>query len=132
VFPSMAAPRYARPFVAVFVSAIVLCAAVPLNPWPFSNWELFSRLRTDRRIVWEEVAVSSTGREHDYLLSRVPRAESCTAWIANARAKLGSATLEVGIYRVQLLLTHRRGSRAAPPVRTLELVCDSRGGRAGA
>jgi hypothetical protein len=134
VFPSMAAPRYARLFVALFLAAIVLCAAVPLNPWPFSNWELFSRLRTDRRIVWEEVALTSTGREHDYLLSRLPRGygvASCGSWIANASAKLGSDTQAVEVYRLQLLLTHRRGRRAAPPRRTLELACDSKGTRAG-
>jgi hypothetical protein len=132
----MSAPRHARPFVAVFVAALAICAAVPLNPWPFSNWELFSRLRTDRQLRWEEVAVTSTGHRSDYLLSSLPHgyaigAADCAEWVANATAKLGRPTRAVGIYRVNWLLTDRRGRRAAPPRRTLELTCVAKKSHAG-
>jgi hypothetical protein len=50
-----AAPRYARPFVAIFVGMVVVCALAPLNLWPFSNWELFSRLRGPVESYWEAV-----------------------------------------------------------------------------
>ena len=72
---SAAAPRYARPFAVAFLALIVVCAFVPLNLWPFSNWELFSRLRTDKETAWEAVAINRSGSERDYPIAAVPRAD---------------------------------------------------------
>jgi hypothetical protein len=122
---SAAAPRYARPFVAVFLAALVVCALVPVNLWPFSNWELFSRLRTGEQIGWFAVAVDGAGRMHDYPLARDP---NCTAWLRDSTARYGPGTRVVQIYRVEWELSGRHGKRGAPHRVTLAGVCGAKGG----
>ena len=81
-----AAPRYARPFVAVFVGMVVVCALAPLNLWPFSNWELFSRLRGPVQTYWEADVL------HDGLVSHytVGSRASCAQFLRSATARFGS------------------------------------------
>jgi hypothetical protein len=143
---SRAAPRYARPFVALFLAALVVCALVPFNAWPFSDWELFSRLRTDRQTGWEAIAVDSAGRERDDPIapyrtfvsvanhfpgrSAAERDASCISWLHDATVRFGTGTRFVRIYRLEWLLSDRRGNRAASRHRTLTWVCSAKGARA--
>jgi len=149
---SAAAPPHARPFVAVLLATLVVCALAPLNLWPFSNWELFSRLRMDRQTGWALVEVDSTGRVHAYpvaalahgyrglalLMAGFPkdsvteRDAVCAAWLHSARERFGSSTRLVRIYRLQWLLSDRQGNRAAPPHSALAWVCTGKGARAAA
>jgi hypothetical protein len=124
---SAAAPRYARPFVALFLATLVVCALVPLNLWPFSNWELFSRLRTDEQTGWEAVTVDGAGRKHDYALARDV---SCAAWLHDSTVRYGSGTRVVRVYRVEWELSDRHGNRKAPRERTLAGVCAAKDARA--
>jgi hypothetical protein len=120
-----AAPRYARPFVALFVTAMAVCAFAPLNLWPFSTWELFSRLRSARETSWEAVAVGRSGQKHDYAMAAVPgpdRERLCAEW-------LRSGTRVVRIYHLERLLSDRDGNRAAPPRETLVWMCTTKGVR---
>ena len=105
-----APPRHARPFVALFLAALVVCPLAVVNLWPFSSWELFSRLRTDRQTTWEAVAVDRAGRERTMIRSaRSPTATAgfvfimrgfstraaaardavCATWLRGANAGLG-------------------------------------------
>ena len=147
--PSAAAPRYARPFVALLLTALVVCPLAAVNLWPFSNWELFSRLRTDQQIVWRAAAVDSAGREHDYPISALPlgdrpfrsfmldfsersaaeRDAICTAWLGGATERFGSGTRLLSIYHLDWLLSERQGKRAAAPHRTLAWICSAKGAR---
>jgi hypothetical protein len=124
---SAAAPRYARPFVALFLAALVVCALVPLNLWPFSNWELFSRLRTDVQTGWVAVAVDRAGRRHDFPLAQ---AASCAAWLRDSTALYGPGTRVVRIYRVEWDLSDQHGNQKAPRQRTLAGVCTAKDARA--
>ena len=124
---SAAAPRYARPFVALFLATLVVCALVPLNLWPFSNWELFSRLRTGEQIGWFAVAVDGTGRKHDYALAQDT---NCAAWLRDSTARYGPGTRVVRIYRVEWKLSDRHGNRHAPRRVSSAGACSTKGARA--
>lgn len=149
--PSAAAPRYARSFVALFLATLVVCPLAALNLWPFSNWELFSRLRTDQQIGWSAVAVDSAGREHGYPIASLPHGHRpfrsiianfsgrpgaepdaiCAAWLRGATEEFGSGIRLVRIYELEWLLSDRQGRRAAPPRRILAWICSTKGAREG-
>ena len=149
---SAAAPPHARSFVAVLLATLVVCALVPLNPWPFSNWELFSRLRMDRQTGWALVVVDSTGRVHAYPVASLARGYRglasvmtdfsrrsaterdavCAAWLSTARERFGSSTRLVRIYRLEWLLSDRQGNRAEPPHSALAWICTGKGAREAA
>ena len=120
-----AAQRYARPFVAIFIGMVVICALAPLNLWPFSNWELFSRLRRPVESSWEAVV------EHHGVVAHYPIAPhtACAPLLRSATVRFGQAT-EVRIYHVERLLSDRIGAHAVPPDRTLVATCTARGVRA--
>jgi len=119
-----------------------------VNLWPFSSWELFSRLRADQQTAWAAVAVDPAGREHRYPISslghgyrgfgsivaalprRSPldRAAVCAAWL---RAAPPDSKL-VRVYRLRWLLSDRRHGRPAPVHRTLAWICSPGGIRAAA
>src|SRR5690349_11989105 len=120
-----AAPRYARPFVAVFVGIVVVCALAPLNLWPFSNWELFSRLRGPAQTYWE-ADVLHDGLVSDFTVGSHP---ACAQLLRSATARFGPAT-GIRIYRVERLLSERIGADAAPPDRRLVATCTGKGRRA--
>jgi hypothetical protein len=120
-----AAPRYARPFVAIFVGMVVVCALVPLNLWPFSNWELFSRLRGPVQSYWEAV-VRHHGLVADYAIG--PHT-ACAPLLRSATVRFGPAT-DVRIYHVERLLSERVGARRAPADRRLVAACATKGVRA--
>jgi hypothetical protein len=136
----------------LLLATLVVCALVPLNLWPFSNWELFSRLRMDRQTGWALVAVDSTGRVRAYPVASLPhgyrglasvmagfpkdsvteRDAACAAWLHNARDGFGSNTQLVRIYRLEWLLSDRQGNRAAPPHSALAWICTEKGAREAA
>jgi hypothetical protein len=135
--------------VALFLATLVVCPLAFLNPWPFSKWELFSRLRTDQQTGWRAVAVDSAGREHGYPIARLPqgyrgvgpvmadfsersaaeRDAICAAWLRGATAQFGSGARLLRIYHLDWLLSDRQGRRAAPPHRTLAWICSTKGAR---
>ena len=121
-----AAPRYARPFVAVFVAMVVTCALVPLNLWPFSNWELFSRLRGPIQNSWEAVVIEPNGHSLHY---PIPSRTPCAPLLRSATARFGPMT-GVRIYHAERLLSDRSDGRATPPFRTIVVTCTARGARA--
>ena len=143
------APRYARPFVALFIAALGVCALAPLNLWPFSNWELFSGLRTDSQTGWEAVAVDGPGSETEYPIASLPhgyrgfgnimahfseraaadRDDICAVWLRRATDQFGPGTQLLRIYHLERLLSDRQGSRAAPPHRTAVWTCSAKGAR---
>ena len=120
-----AAPRYARPFVAIFIGMVVICALAPLNLWPFSNWELFSRVRGPVESYWEAV-VEYHGVVADYPIAPDT---ACAPLLRSATVRFGRAA-HVRIYRVERLLSDRIGAHAGPPYRTLVTTCTAKGVRA--
>ena len=117
-----AAPRYARPFVAVFVGMVMVCALAPLNLWPFSNWELFSRLRGPVQTYWE-VDVLHHGLVSDYTTGSQA---ACAQLLRSAKARFGPTT-GIRIYHIERLLSDRIGAEAAPADRTLVATCTGNG-----
>jgi hypothetical protein len=140
------APRFARSFVALFLAALLVCAIAPFNLWPFSNWELFSRLRSDQETGWEMVAIDRTDRgrvdplPHGYrsfssVIAQFPRRSSaqrdaiCAVWVRDATQHFGPSTRLLRIYQLEWLLTDRHGHRRAPRHRTLVWICTAKGAR---
>lgn len=143
------APHYARPFVAAFLLTLVVCALAPFNPWPFSDWELFSRLRTDRQSAWQVIAVEATGRKLVYPIALLPhgyrgfastmaefsersatlRDATCEAWLRGAGDHLGTSTSSFRIYELSWLLSGHLGNRPGPRRRILEWTCSAKGAR---
>jgi hypothetical protein len=137
------APRLARPFVAVFLAAIVICAVATIEAWPLTGWRLFSHLRTDEQSAWSATAVDSRGREHEYPLGRLEmgyrgfiflmgefaerspaeRLELCDAWREGTGELLGFEATEVRIYQSHWRLSEREGDRAAPGNPELRYTC---------
>lgn len=128
------APLHARPFVAVFLATLVVCALAPLNLWPFSSWELFSRLRSDRVSAWEAVVVEDGRPVRDFSFDSLPHAarsvrltvgerDAVCDWLLGPRIWLGRHLGRVRIYRLESVLSVRRGERAAPPRRTPAWTC---------
>jgi hypothetical protein len=144
-----AIPLHARPFVIALLTVLVVCAVGTFNLWPFSSWELFSRLRTDRQTGWSAVAVDRAGRDRAYpinsqphglrgfqfVIARFPerpaaeRNAICAAWLAGARELFGPDTQLVRIYHLEWRLSDRRGERAAPPHSELAWTCSAKGAR---
>lgn len=120
------APRYARPFVAVFVGMLVLCALVPLNLWPFSNWELFSRLRGPVESSWHAVVIEPNGQARDY---SIPPRSACAPLLRTATLRFGPVT-GVRIYHVEQRLSGGDGVHAASLHQTLVATCTAKGARA--
>lgn len=133
----------------LFLTALVVCALAGFNAWPFSSWELFSRLRTDQQAGWQAVAIDRAGRGRDYRIASLPhgyqgfpfimddfsarsaadRDAICAVWLRGATEQFGSGTRLLRIYRLQWLLSDRQGNRAAPPDRTLAWICTAKGAR---
>lgn len=137
------APRFARPFVAVFLAAVVVCALATIEAWPLTGWRLFSHLRVDEQTTWAATAVDRHGDEHEYPLGASPRgyrgfvflmpefvagsparrAELCETWRGGVSELLGFDAREVRIYELDWQLSDRVGERAVPPDRRLRYTC---------
>jgi hypothetical protein len=132
------------------LTALVVSPLAGLNPWPFSNWELFSRNRSDRQTAWAADAVDRAGREREFRFHSFPRGDRgfevtmtdfsersaaerdaiCTAWFRSSSEQLGASTRLLRIYHLTWLLSDRRGDTAAPPDRTLAWTCSAKGAHA--
>jgi hypothetical protein len=139
----VAAPRFARPFVAAFLAAFVICALATIEAWPLTGWRLFSHLRTEQQVRWAATAVDREGREHPYPLGALPdgfrgfaflmngfasdsaarRAELCETWRLGAAELIGFEARAVRIYQLRSDLSQREGDEGAAPQRTLTYVC---------
>lgn len=137
------APGYARPFVALFLAVLVLCALAAWNLWPFPAWELFSHLRTDQQAGWQALAVDRAGHARNYPIASLghgyrgfgfimvdfarrsvaERDAICTAWLHSATERFGPKTRLLRIYHVTWLLSDRQGNRPAPHHRILVWTC---------
>jgi hypothetical protein len=122
----LAAPRYARLFVVIFVGLLVVCALAPLNLWPLSNWELFSRLRDPVSSSWVAVVSGRDIRAHDFAIVRHTQ---CDPFLRSVKKRFGPAT-GVRIYRVERLLPDGDEVHPAPPYRTLVVTCAAKDVRA--
>lgn len=140
---SEAVPRWARPFVAVLLVVLVVCALAGIEAWPFTGWELFSRLRPERVAAFEVTVVDASGVERLMPFDRLPYAYRgsvqilggletlsaaeqravCAAWKQAASEEIGPVT-ELRIYRTERSLDRRSG-RSIPPERTLLRKCDT-------
>jgi hypothetical protein len=141
------APRFARPFVAAFFAAIVVCGILTIEAWPLTGWQLFSHVRTDEQSAWSATAVDGRGREVEYSLgnseqgyrgfnflmngfaerSPAEQQELCDTWRGGTEALLGFEAREVRIYLSEWRLSERDGDRAVRGEPQLRYVC-----RAGA
>ncbi len=148
---SATVPRYARAFVVVFLSALVICTLASVNAWPFSSWRLFSSLRTDKQTSWQATAVDASGREQDYPIASIAhgyrgfgrivsgfpkgsaarRDATCAAWLTGATKRFVPSIDFLWIYQLDWLASRRQGDRAGAPRRTLAWICDRQGLRAG-
>jgi hypothetical protein len=137
------APRFARPFVAVFLVAVVVSAVATLEAWPLTGWRLFSHLRTDEQSAWSATAVDERGREVAYPLGRsemgyrgfiflmggfaerspAEQQELCDTWREGTEALLGFEAREVRIYLSEWRLSEREGDRAVRGEPHLRYVC---------
>src|SRR5262245_18293979 len=115
----LAAPRYARPFVVVFVGLLLVCALAPLNLWPFSSWELFSRMRDPVVSSWVAVVSGHDVRAREFAIGRHT---ACDPFLRSVTERLASAT-GVRIYRVERLLSDGDDSHPAQSYRTLVVTC---------
>jgi hypothetical protein len=145
-------PRYARPFVAVLLCALIACAAASFEAWPFTAWRLFSTLRTDEQHGWDSTVVTRPGVERDFPIgslgdgrrgfallmngfadrSPADRDAICRTWFRDGIQYLRQRPVAVRIYALTWRLSERRGDQAAPPTRTLAWTCDERGAHAAA
>jgi hypothetical protein len=149
---AVAAPRFARPFVAVFLLAFVICALATIEAWPLTAWRLFSHLRTAEQVTWSATAVDRQGRERPYPLGGLPQGyrgfgflmndfasqsparqrELCDTWRLGIGDLLGFEARAVRIYQLRSSLSERDGERGEPPKRTLMYTCRPGGVHAAA
>ena len=119
---------------AAVLATLVVCALAPLNLWPFSNWELFSRLRSDQVSAWQAVAVDAGGRVRDLSFGSLPHAargvrvtvgerDAVCDWLRGPHVRFGDQAAHLRIYHVERVLSDRQGERAAPPRRMLAWTC---------
>jgi hypothetical protein len=113
--------------VGAFLAAVTICVLGPFNLWPFSSWELFSHLRSDRQTGWDAVAVEPNGQDRAFPSTLSRRDLSCAAWVRDADKLFGTSTRLVRVYRVRWTISDRRGDRGPPRHRTLAQVCREMG-----
>ena len=110
--------RGVRAFVAVFLTAFVAVGLLRVEVWPFSGWELFSRVRTGEVQGWLATAVGANGVERPIpfgsfaadhrgelqvlkgfaRLSPGERQDVCRAWAAEM-GRVGAGTaIEIRVY----------------------------------
>ena len=137
------APRFARPFVAAFLVAFVICAIATIEAWPLTAWRLFSHQRTDQQSAWSATAVDSQGREQEYPLGRLEmgyrgfiflmngfaerspaeQLELCDTWREGTAELIGFDAREVRIYLEEWTLSDREGDRAVRGEPELRYTC---------
>src|SRR5829696_7493733 len=137
------APRLARPLVAVFLVAFVICAIATIEAWPLTAWRLFSHPRSDQQTAWSATAVDERGYEHEYPLGRsemgyrgfifvmgnfaerspAEQLELCDTWREGTPELLGFESREVRIYMSEWTLSDREGDLAVRGEPELRYTC---------
>lgn len=137
------APRWARWFVRVFLSAVVLAGVFGVEAWPLTGWRLFADLRRPEQSSVRAYIVEPGGAERLVPFARLPapysgstqvlnglvrlapdeREAVCAAW-ADAAREIGLGVAGIRVYRLAWDASVRGGPRAAPPAeRTILFAC---------
>jgi hypothetical protein len=130
-------PRFARPFVALLIAAMVASAVFVWEPWPLTSFRLFSHVRVDEQTAWQATVVKPTGDELAYPLGFAiadfvrgdaeRRNELCRIWIDAAPEVVGHRAVAIRLYERRWLLSRRRGDRALSGVTRRRFTCTRRG-----
>jgi hypothetical protein len=134
--------RPTRAFVAVFLTAFIVCGFGAGELWPLTRWHLFSVARHPLQTGWLAVTVDSAGHESPLPVGQLPlaykgapllvgrfdklttseQASLCASLVAGVRG-LGRDVGGLRIYRVVRNEAIRVGARAAPATLTLRYRC---------
>ena len=140
-------PRFARPFVAVLLTAMIATAIFAWEPWPLTSFRLFSTLRIDEQSAWSATTVDASGEEEPYPLGAEDHGfrgfpftmsefvgadperqdELCRTWVEAAPTLVGRDAVEVRIYLRTWRLSEREDDRALPGTTTLKYTCTESG-----
>jgi hypothetical protein len=136
-------PTHARWFVRIFLALFVACSIFGIELFPLTGFRLFSRLRTEHRIMWVADTVSPSGQETPLWFTDLPRAyqgfplimphfeglspswkaATCAAWLSEAR-RIRRQVVAIRFYRVSWRILPRAGDRpASPESRALKYAC---------
>ena len=139
-------PRWARPFVYVFLAVLLATTALGAEQWPFTAWKLFSGVRTGVTTGWNVVTVAPGGDESpvDFAalgrgyrgaswrladfptLTAAERDAVCRAWADAVTAATGREVASVRAYRVRRPVTTDRSRPPTVPTRALRYECARR------
>jgi hypothetical protein len=130
-------PRFARPFVALLIAAMVASAVFVWEPWPLTSFRLFSHVRVDEQTSWQATAVEPNGDELAYPLGFAladfvhgdgeRRNELCRTWLAAAPEVVGKRAVAIRLDERRWLLSRRSGDRALPGVTRHRFTCTRAG-----
>jgi hypothetical protein len=138
-------PLRIRVFVAVFLSAFLLCGLTGVEAWPLSGFRLFSHLRTEDHVGWTATSEDRVGQEtpipFHFLpeayrgfgfvarelpgMSAVDRLATCRAWAEAVRERFGREVVAIHVYRSDVSLLPREGTRSSGTTeRRLVTTCE--------
>jgi hypothetical protein len=140
-------PRYARPFVAILIAAMIACAVFAWEPWPLTSFRLFSNVRIDEQSAWLATTVDATGDEEPYPLGGEDHGfrgfpftmsefasadparqdELCRTWVDAAPELVGRDAVEVNLYLRSWRLSDRDDDGARPGTTELRYTCTGTG-----
>lgn len=140
-------PRFARPFVAILIAAMIACAVFAWEPWPLTSFRLFSNVRIDEQSAWLATTVDADGDEESYPLggedhgfrgfpftmsefvaaTRARQDELCRTWVDAAPELVGRDAVEVDIYLRSWRLSDRDDDGASPGSTELRYTCTPTG-----
>jgi hypothetical protein len=136
------APVWARRYVAVFLTAFLVCGVFGFEAWPLTGWRLFADARERVQPGWRALAVAPDGTERPLPfrdldagysgsvqvlgrfgdLSPAGQAAVCDAW-ARAMRERGEPVAAIRVQRTSTDVGDRHGDRAAPPDAVTHWVC---------
>lgn len=139
-------PRWARPFVYVFLAVLLATSILGVERWPFTAWKLFSGVRTGVSTGWRVVTVAPGGGESpvdfaalgrgfrgaSWRLADFPamtgaeREAVCRAWADAVAVTTGQPVAAVRAYRVRRAVMTDRSRPPPAPMRVLRYECARR------
>jgi hypothetical protein len=135
--------RWARPFVALLLTAFVICGVLGIEAWPLSGFRLFSAPRSSVTTGWRLVAVTADGEHVPVNVSRFgaayrgfgflarsfndlspqEQADICGVWL-RAAASIGIDAAALQVVRIDLTLLPRDDEGPlADPRHTIVSTC---------